>query len=415
VNGGTLTRLLAAFCLAALFALLTALPALADREITVCLEGRPRCDYTTIQEGIDAATVGETVLVRAGTYSENLALKSGVSLKSLDGHVSATITAPRGPVISGTSVTTVQLEGFIIQGQAPISPAVGIEVLDSHLKLSNCVIENIVAEDCLPAYGIRAEGGSLIITGTVVRSLRGRNSVWGDDSCEECRCYGADAVGLHSSDTIVEVNNSRFEDVRAGRPCWYQCAITSVYFAGDATAVRVVEGSARLRGNVFTRLAVSDIGGATAYAVHTSDTSETRLEANAIEDLHTYDYWLRRSHAAEVASGSPEGNSSAPTLPSFLSPGHSAVGVRSEHDGVLHASNTSIVNWSGRENGGYAIGIESVDTSRVTLVENDLRDLHGGFEATSHGIRVLRADAVQIEANAIEGPLPQRAPHHIYD
>ena len=60
-----LTKFLAVFGLAALFVLLAALPVLANGVITVCPEGPPTCDYPTIQEGVDAAGAGDTVLVGA--------------------------------------------------------------------------------------------------------------------------------------------------------------------------------------------------------------------------------------------------------------------------------------------------------------------------------------------------------------
>ena len=344
--------------------------------ITVCPEGPPTCDYATIQDGIDAAGAGETVLVHAGIYSENLVLRSGVALRSSDDPPSTTITALQGPVISGTSVLSGLVEGFTIRGQSPVSPAIGIEVLDSDLTISDCIIEGFEAEECLPVYGVRVERGSLVITGTIVRGLRGGD---GEHAIEPdwCRCLGGDAAGVHSSDTAVEVYNSRFEDLWGGVPCWYFFAYPSYRYAGDAMAVRVMGGRASLRGNVFTRLTVSDEGDAGAYAVYTSNTAETRLESNTIMRTASYD------------PDSPSLN--APTIPGPRPQGPRAVGIRSVGDAVLYAANTTIVDWSGSGREGYATAVEAEDTGQVTLVGNRLIDLHGGYESTSRGIWILRA------------------------
>ena len=53
-----LLNIAAALALAAVLALLAAMPALANGSITVCPEGPPTCDYATIQDGVDAAGAG---------------------------------------------------------------------------------------------------------------------------------------------------------------------------------------------------------------------------------------------------------------------------------------------------------------------------------------------------------------------
>ena len=65
--------------------------------ITVCPDGPPQCDYHAIQPALEAAVAGDTVLVKPGTYSGQLTLKSHVALESSDGPAVTIITATQDP------------------------------------------------------------------------------------------------------------------------------------------------------------------------------------------------------------------------------------------------------------------------------------------------------------------------------
>lgn len=92
------------------------LPTARASTITVSPTGA----ITTIQGGIDAAAAGDTVLVKSGTYVENLAItsKAGLVLKAkgkviLDARPNGA--AGSGAAIVVTSSDTVVVEGFTIQ------------------------------------------------------------------------------------------------------------------------------------------------------------------------------------------------------------------------------------------------------------------------------------------------------------
>ena len=91
--------------------------------ITVCQAGPPQCDYQTIQAAIDAAGAGGTILVSSGTYSEQLTLKSGVTIQSEHGPEAVTVTASSQPIISATGVVSVVIQGISVVGQGTVSPA----------------------------------------------------------------------------------------------------------------------------------------------------------------------------------------------------------------------------------------------------------------------------------------------------
>src|SRR5262245_23636687 len=55
--------------------------------------GTQACPYQTVQAGIDAATVGDTVLVLPGVYLERILVENGVEVVSRDGPAVTTIDA----------------------------------------------------------------------------------------------------------------------------------------------------------------------------------------------------------------------------------------------------------------------------------------------------------------------------------
>jgi len=75
----------------------------------------PSAEYTTIQAGIDAASSGDTVQVAAGTYTENITMKSGVVIQGAGQGVSTIDGGGSGYVVTANSVdSTAKLDGFTI-------------------------------------------------------------------------------------------------------------------------------------------------------------------------------------------------------------------------------------------------------------------------------------------------------------
>jgi hypothetical protein len=100
----------ALLCAGVVFGLLVGGPELAaQRTITVCSSG---CDYATIQQAIDAASAGDTIEVRAGTYLENL-----------------TISDKQDLILQGAGRDQVTLDGSLRAAERDIIP--GILILNS--------------------------------------------------------------------------------------------------------------------------------------------------------------------------------------------------------------------------------------------------------------------------------------------
>ena len=294
------------------------LSASQDGIITVCPAGPPDCDFATIQTGMDAANAGDTVLVHTGVYTEQVTLKSDVTLTSNDGPDVTTIAANQAPVVSAEDVVSATLRGFSITGRDPITTLVGIELVDSSLVISNSIIRDLHGLDAgatqpngRDAIGIRVTGnsklivsgssiqdisggnrpaepdgragsaagiwmegtGRVVVTSTALRRMTGGNTGGGLTGVGECRGGPAGwAVGIHAEGRIdLEVNQAEITDLVGGIPC----SPFGVFCRGLAGSVRGIEafgGTVALRNSTLTRFSsTTSYGIQPSYAVFTSN------------------------------------------------------------------------------------------------------------------------------------------------
>jgi nitrous oxidase accessory protein NosD len=127
--------------------------------------------YPTIQIAIDNAVPGDTVQVAAGTYTENITLKSGVIVQGVGTSVTTIQGDGSTAVVTATDVNSdTKIDGFTITGGA-----YGIYItLNSSLRISNNNITRNVR------YGIWSEGSSPSISyNTITENGNLSGLIWG--------------------------------------------------------------------------------------------------------------------------------------------------------------------------------------------------------------------------------------------
>ena len=157
--------------------------------ITVCNTGGP-CDYTTIQAAISAADPGDTIIVAAGTYNENLYINKALTLLGPNAGISAGVTP--GTRVSEAVIQSltnfysiyassdnVTIDGFTIDG-ASMSPTP--YVLGTYGGGNNFVVQNnifIGFEAGIPVYtngtSTTYKTGLLVKDNSMVNATLGTN------------------------------------------------------------------------------------------------------------------------------------------------------------------------------------------------------------------------------------------------
>jgi hypothetical protein len=181
--------------------------------------GTAAAPYKTIQHGVNSSTPGTAVMVKAGTYTENVKLtKSGTAdkpiwLASADGEGAATIKAANAGVstVYGHGIDNVVVQGFKVTGSTE-----GFNITQNGTSLTN-MATNIVVEDNT-VHGHSRDG---IKTSQTVNSAVTNNTVYNIGSQE-----GIDNVYMRNG----VIANNDVSDVRG---------LTGIIAKGGSQNVRI--------------------------------------------------------------------------------------------------------------------------------------------------------------------------------
>jgi parallel beta-helix repeat protein len=124
------------------------LPAVATAVVSTTwyVDDSGGADFTTIQAAVDAASAGDTIIVKDGTYVENVAIAKSLTIQSQNGRATTTVQAA-DPSIDVFFINTndVTIDGFTVQGVT--APYYGGITLwgEAGAEIAGCVIKN---NDC---------------------------------------------------------------------------------------------------------------------------------------------------------------------------------------------------------------------------------------------------------------------------
>jgi parallel beta-helix repeat protein len=166
-------------------------------------------NYPTIQAAVDAASPGDTIIVRDGTYMEHVTVTKTLTLQSENGAQSTIINAQRQGSPIEIQASSCVIDGFTVtQGFLGFSDA-GIKV--KYYTGGNNVIKNNIAYGNTIGIYAQKTSNNLIINNTVYdNDYRGIDCcVEHDDYIVDNRVYSNNEFGIilsGSSDTLVEGN-----------------------------------------------------------------------------------------------------------------------------------------------------------------------------------------------------------------
>ena len=173
-------------------------------------------DYETIQDAIDDAVDGDAICVSAGTWEEDLRLRSvdGLQVVGAGAHTTTIQGTGRGPVVDIGNSEDMLLQGFTITGGIAKNGA-GLLIQDSSATLRDVVstANRCEASECA-GVGLWAEDSELTLEACAFEG-----NVAGIDTTSSSQ--SAAGVGAWFRQSEVEASDTHFDGNRANMPNYY--------------------------------------------------------------------------------------------------------------------------------------------------------------------------------------------------
>lgn len=255
--------------------------------ITVCPAGSPTCDYNTISNAIAAASSGDYILVKDGTYDEKIDFSGKqVTVMSENGANVTTLRnggtgwAFNNPVVNFTNGETAGtvLDGFTITNQnSGWSSTRGIYIAGATPTIKNCIIENnapsggtnggggVYIDNAVPTFKnctIRANshanrhGCGMYITGSASGATIINSTIGGALSADGNRCTNGSGGGIYytgatTGSLAISDSNIQFNQGAANGGGLYLGSVTKPTEISNSTILDNYTGSGGNGGGIM--------------------------------------------------------------------------------------------------------------------------------------------------------------------
>ncbi|WP_157200404.1 right-handed parallel beta-helix repeat-containing protein, partial [Methanogenium cariaci] len=363
---------------------------------TIFVDAGGAGDFTLIQEAIIAANPGDTVMVREGTYTENVRVGKRLSLLSEEGATVAAADSGRSAI--EVTVGNVVVDGFTVTGATSTGSA-GLLVNG----VQHCIVSNITSTRNYIGLVLEAAGGDSVLRDCAadMNSLNGilvnntRDSLV--DGCLSSGnslngiklCGGAeDTTLVHctASDNTqynIFVEESSGSEIRASET--NDCKKYGMYIFGSSG----------------TTIVDCDISGNEYGGIQTRGSSDFRIEGNTIVDpppkmagRGSYAIFILGGLNSTISNNTVTGDCQCYTLKNSVISGNCISGM--DHGIFLYdSSNGNLVsdNWVTQSK----VGIKIQSSTENTVVNNTC------LQCTSCGLQTGWANKNSIYLNHLGG------------